>query len=240
MNDDASPASAGWLPETPFDALGPTVREKVIVEDKTFIITRPDKVDRLLDHPAIREFFNKDEYMPFWADLWPAARMLAKAILKEQWPKPADGQPLTALEIGCGLGLPGVVALSRGLRIIFSDYDAAALRYASDNAVINGFDNFDTLHMDWRKPPENVQFPIILGSDLIYETRMADPLAALIKKVLAPTGYCLMASQDRPALPSLLDSMKAVGLQWTSTLARAGVPGQGRFKGNIWRITHVA
>lgn len=238
MNEPTPPA-AEWMPETPLDALGPTIVEKVIVEEQTFIIGRPDKVERLLDHPVVQEAFGKDEYMPYWADLWPAARMLAKAILKEQWPQPKDGKPLTALEIGCGLGLPGVVALARGLRVIFSDYDSTALRFAADNAVRNGFSNFETMRVDWRRPPEGLQVPVLLGSDLIYEQRSAAPLAALIKRVLAPDGYGLIAGQDRPAVPTLLAAMTAEGLQFTSSLIRAGVPSQGRYKGTLYRITHA-
>src|SRR5262249_46699918 len=148
MSEETASATSDWLPETPLDALGPTIREKVLVEGQSFIITRPDKVDRLIDHPAVRAAFAKDEYMPDWADLWPAARMLAKVIWREPWP-PApspcplslaggEGKQLVTLEIGCGLGLPGVVALARGLRVIFSDYDATALRFAADNARVNG------------------------------------------------------------------------------------------------------
>src|SRR4051812_15002263 len=109
------------LPETPWDALGPLVREDVFIEGRTYCIVRPGESDRLLDHPTVRSAFAADEYMPYWADLWPAARMLAKAVVREPW---APG--LTALEVGCGLGLPGVAALSVGLRVLFSDYDATA------------------------------------------------------------------------------------------------------------------
>ena len=239
MSEELSPATADWLPETPFDALGPTIREKVIVEGRTFIITRPDKVDRLIDHPAVRAAFAKDEYMPYWADLWPAARMLAKVVLRESWPASDNGKPLTALEIGCGLGLPGVVALSRGLRVIFSDYDATALRFAADNARINSWENFELLQMDWRRPPAALKVPVVLGSDLIYEMRMAEPLAALLKQVLAPNGFCLIAGQDRPAVPALLDALTTASLKYTGQLVRAGVPGQGRYKGTLYRITHA-
>jgi predicted nicotinamide N-methyase len=227
------------MPTTPRAALGPTIREKVIVEEQTFIITRPDKVERLLDYPSVPAAAGTNEYMPFWADLWPAARMLAKAILRENWPKASDGKVLTALEIGCGLGLPGVVALSRGLRVIFSDYDATALDYAADNARINGFDNFEVMQLDWRRPPADLQVPIIIGSDLIYEQSSAEPLAALIKRVLQPDGYALIAGQDRPAVPALLAAMLAVGLKYTEAPVRAGVPGQGRYKGTLYRITHA-
>src|SRR5205823_2052101 len=49
-----NPPGRSRLPETPWDALGPVVREQVIVEGQTFVILRPDESDQLLDHPAVR------------------------------------------------------------------------------------------------------------------------------------------------------------------------------------------
>src|SRR5262245_3907432 len=147
------------LPETPWDALGPIVRDTVVIDDRTFLVERPDESDKLLGHPAIKAAFAADEYLPYWADLWPASRMLARAILREPW-----REGLTALEIGCGLGLPGLAALARGLRVIFSDYDRTALRFAERNARLNGFSNFELLTMDWRRPPEDLRVPVVLAS----------------------------------------------------------------------------
>src|SRR5271166_2048040 len=127
-------------PEEILARLGANVRETVFVEDRTFLIERPGESDRLLNEPAVLAAHERDEYMPYWADLWPAARMLAKVILHEPW---TPGQE--ALEVGCGLGLPGIVALSVGLRVTFSDYDPCALHYAAANARLNGLDNFSTL-----------------------------------------------------------------------------------------------
>src|SRR6266849_3675369 len=153
------PPDRPHMPETPPEALGPVVEETVFVEEHTFRLTKPTDSDWLLDHPMVRAAFAADEYLPYWADLWPAARMLAKAIVREPWPG-----PLEALEIGCGLGLPGIGALSRGLRVTFSDYDATALRFAADNARLNGYHDFDTLQMDWRFPPGDRKWPVILAA----------------------------------------------------------------------------
>jgi predicted nicotinamide N-methyase len=227
------PSGQPHLPETPLDALGPLVREHVIVEDQTFLISRPTDTDRLLDHPAVRSAFAADEYMPYWADLWPAARMLAKAILREPWPP-----GLEALEVGCGLGLPGIAALSRGLHVTFSDYDATALRFAADNARANGFDDFQLLQMDWRCPPEGLRKPVVLASDLIYEIRNVAPLVTLLKQVLQPGGVCLLTDQDRVPSQGLRDTLTAEGLAFTTQLMRAGEPGGRRVKGTLYRITH--
>lgn len=216
--------------ESILDQLGPLVREKVIVEDRTFLIARPEKSDRLLDNPAVHRAFDADEYMPYWADLWPAARMLAKAILRDSW----AGQD--ALEIGCGLGLPGVVALSQGLRVTFSDYDPCALHFAADNARLNGFSEFNTLRLDWRNPPADLKTPVLLGSDLIYELRNVEPLVNFIKKVLAPGGLCLITDQDRVPAQALRDNLCTQGLEFTTQIMRAGEPGGRRLKGTLYRI----
>jgi predicted nicotinamide N-methyase len=206
----------------------------VIVEDRTFIIHRPAQADHLLDLPAVRRAFHADEYMPYWTDLWPASRMLAKVVLREPWP---HGQEV--LEIGCGLGLPGIAALSVGLRVTFSDYDATALRFAADNARLNGFEAFRTMQLDWRWPPEGMLVPVILGADLIYELRNVAPLVKLIKAILAPEGKCLLTDQDRIPALALREALQEHGLSFTTQLVRAGEPGGRRLKGTLYRITHA-
>jgi predicted nicotinamide N-methyase len=229
------------MPETPLDALGEVTRESVYIEDRTFLIDHPKESDKLLDHPTIQVAFAADEYMPYWADLWPAARMLAKVVLRESWPAPGtEGGPLHALEIGCGLGLPGIAALAMGLRVTFSDYDATALRFAADNARLNGLTEFDTLQLDWRYPPADRQFPVLLAADLIYEMRNVGPLVSLIKRMLAPGGTCLLTDQDRVPSHVLREKLADEGMPYTTQMVRAGEPGGRRIKGTLYRIRREA
>jgi predicted nicotinamide N-methyase len=229
MTIDSSPAPA---PEEILRKLGPVITEKVIVENQTFLIARPEYSDRLLDEPAVLTAFAADEYMPYWADLWPAARMLAKVILSETW------TPGTAvLEVGCGLGLPGIVALARGLKVTFSDYDACALRFAADNARLNGHDDFGVLQLDWRHPPDALRVPVILASDLIYELRNVAPLVSFVKKVLLPGGVCLLTDQDRIPAHALRETLAAEGLAFATKVLRSGEPGGRRLKGTLYRIS---
>jgi predicted nicotinamide N-methyase len=225
------PADRPPLPRTPPEALGDLVRETVLVEGRSFVLTRPARSDRLLDVPEVRTAFAADEYMPYWVELWPAARMLAKALVRE--PPPAGTR---ALEVGCGLGLPGIVALSLGLHVTFSDYDQTALNFAADNARANGFDRFELLQMDWRWPPENVRFPLLLASDLIYELRNVAPLVALVRKVVEPGGVCLLTDADRVPAHLLRETLAAEGLPFTTRMTRAGEPGGRRIKGTLYRI----
>jgi len=219
--------------EPPRFDFGERIREVVMVEGREFVIQRPRDSDRLLDDPAIRAAFAADEYLPYWADLWPASRMLARAVLRESWPVGA-----TALELGCGLGLPGIAALARGLHVVFSDYDRTALAFACENARLNGFTDFELLTMDWRDPPRDLFVPVVLASDLIYERRHVDPLVAVIAKVLVKGGVCLLTDQDRPPAPYLREVLSDHGLEFSTEMMRAGAPGGHRYKGTLYRIRH--
>ncbi|HEX4590279.1 MAG TPA: class I SAM-dependent methyltransferase, partial [Gemmataceae bacterium] len=148
---------------------------------------------------------------------------------------PLSSVPL-ALEVGCGLGLPGIAALARGLRVIFSDYDATAVRFAAANARLNGFVNFAELVFDWRDPPADLRVDVVLASDLTYEARHVEPLVALVERVLNPGGLCLWTDQDRPPAPVLKAELARLDWPVEIKVARAGEPGGQRYKGTLYRI----
>src|SRR6476469_6726542 len=132
---------------TPPEAVGELIRDTVYVDDHTFRIDRPADSDRLFDHPWVRSAYAADEYVPYWAQLWPAARMLAKVVIRERW----DRYP-RVLEVGCGLGLAGIACLARGLAVTFSDIDETALAFAAANARLNGVTAFRPVTIDFRCP----------------------------------------------------------------------------------------
>ena len=92
---------------------GPVVVTAIELGGRTIRLVRPADPDRLLDDPLVVDWNRHDDYMPYWAYLWPAAYLLAEAVAREPWP--TAGEPaVDALEIGCGLGLAGLVAVATG------------------------------------------------------------------------------------------------------------------------------
>jgi predicted nicotinamide N-methyase len=222
---------------TPSEAITEIVRDAVYVGDRTFHIDRPTDWDKLLDHPWVRSAYAADEYVPYWAQLWPAARMLAKVVMREDWgPDPAS---IHVLEVGCGLGLAGIAALARGLRVTFSDVDETALDFAAKNARLNGFTQFRTLRLDFRAPPADRKYPVVIGSDLMYEERLVDPLVHLLRSVLAPGGVCLITDPDRQPARTFRWRLAEAGYDVTPQLVRAGEPGGERTKGTLYRIRAI-
>jgi predicted nicotinamide N-methyase len=226
---------------TPEEAIQETTRDIVFIDEERFLLYRPADYDRILNDPVVREANELDEYMPYWATIWPGARMLAKAVLREPWqthfPQGLEGKQ--ALEIGCGLGLAGLVALRCGFEVCFSDYDLAAIEFASRNAKRNGFTRFTTKGIDWRNPPLDRKYDVILGSDISYEVRNIDPVLNLIQNLLEEDGIALITDPDRISAPKLREALNQSGLNWTMSLIRAGEPGGERHKGTLYRIRHA-
>ena len=227
--------SKPFIHTTPPDAIGQSVHREVNIGDRTFTIAYPGNADQLLDHPSTHEAFNADEYMPYWAELWPASQMLGEALLQEAKQQNWTANT-TALEIGCGVGLSGIVALSLGLRVIFSDYDETAISFAANNALQNGFDNFETRPLDWRVAP-NLKVPVLLAADVIYEERNVTPLISFITAVLADEGICLISDPDRSTRGGFCYALKQANLSFSAQPTEAPGPEDRSVKGTVYRIT---
>lgn len=193
------------MPETPLGNVGPVIVETLKFGAFTMQVTRPAEPELLLDLEEVAQAYDKDQYMPYWAAIWPVCKHLAREIRETPW-KPG----LKALEVGCGLGIPGIAALQAGLHVTFSDYDATALKFAAESARGNGLHDFRLLLLDWRSPPSET-YDVIIGSDVVYEERNIEPLVALFKKVLAPGGVAMLADQNRPHADLLTSTLRREG-----------------------------
>ena len=216
---------------------GPVVVTEMDFGGRSIRLVRPTEPDRLLDDPDVRDWNRRDDYMPYWAYLWPAAYLLAKAVIQEPWPEHTADQPIHALEIGCGLGLAGLAALARGLRVEFSDYDPAPFQYVTRSATENGFDRttYKTRLLDWRDLPDE-QFSVILGADVIYEARLVPLVADVLGKMLAPGGVGLIGSPYRVAAQGFPTAIAERGMICRAEPATAQTE-EGPIRGTIYRVT---
>lgn len=160
---------------------GWTEREWTI-EGHSFRLVLPASPDAFLEDTEVHAAFDRDEYMPYWAYVWPASLKMVATILRTDWPREAE-----VLELGAGIGLPGLAGLARGLKVTFSDYEAKSVDLCLFNARRAGHAHAQGLVLDWRQPPER-QFPLIWGCELLYEDRNHEPLLSLTQRMLAPGG----------------------------------------------------
>jgi predicted nicotinamide N-methyase len=219
---------------------GPVVTTSIEFDGRAFQLVRPADPDQLLDDPLVVDWNRHDDYMPYWAYVWPAAYLLAQGVAREPWYEgPGDSSAVEALEIGCGLGLAGLVAVARGLRVRFTDYDQASLEFVVRSAVENGFDpaRFSTGLLDWRELPDE-RYSVILGADVIYEARLVPLVAGLLGRMLAPGGLGLLASPYRVAAKEFPTALAEVGLVCQAESATAWTEDRRLIEGTIYRVTH--
>jgi predicted nicotinamide N-methyase len=179
--------------------------------------------------------FNRDERLPYWAELWPSARALAAELLDA--PRPAG----RVLELGCGIALPSLALRWRGVPVVASDYYTEALEFAVANAVRNAVPPPETLLLDWRSPPADlVPFDLVVAADVLYEKRNGDALADLIPRVTAPGGRVLVADPGRTYVDHFRQLLQAGGWRMEE-VRRREVPGPVEGKDvsirllSIWR-----
>lgn len=200
--------------------------EEVRIGGETFTLWTAKDPELLLealaakapDHPDVL-----DERMPYWAELWPSARVLAEAILTQP---SLPGVPW--LELGCGPGLPGLAAHRRGCRGIWSDYLPEALSLAAWNAHGSGIASPATRLIDWRSPPEDLRVPWILAADVAYEERNFLPLLESFDGLLAPGGEVWLGEPGRPIAQTFFDMLSTEGWERESLLQIGEV--------TVWRL----
>jgi len=162
---------------------------ELVIREKEFRILKPGSLDEFLDHEDLFHNF------PLWAKIWEASIVLAD-YLGEITVEPEK----RFLEIGCGLGLVGIVAASYGHKITMTEHNRDALRFARANAAENLPGNNSLLEirgLDWNKPRPYGLFDYIVGSEVLYKETDFQPLLRLIKTYLKPTGEVILAEGIR-------------------------------------------
>jgi predicted nicotinamide N-methyase len=100
------------------------------------------------------------------------------------------------VELGCGLGLPSLVAAARGAVVTATDWAEDAVELLARNAARNGL-GVRAEARDWREPwPES--FDLVIAADVLYEHRNVEPLAVRLRE-LAPEALVGLAGRPYEA-----------------------------------------
>ena len=132
-----------------------------------------------------------DASWSLFGQLWPAGKVLAKAMKK------LELKDRKILELGCGLALPSLVLKYRGAHITASDYHPVSRTFLSHNCQLNNLDDIPFLQLDWDDPLVDDKYDLIIASDVLYDPGNPELLGKVIKKMSSPTCKVLVTCPGR-------------------------------------------
>lgn len=179
------------------------VESRIVAGEHAFVIRHPRTPDELIDEAA----FEHDERLPYWAEIWPSARVLAGHVARH------EGNGRRALDLGCGSGLVACAFALAGYQVTVSDYYREALDFARLNVWTNAGREAGTLLADWRALPADLPtFDVVAAADVLYERPYGVLVAGAIARLVAPGGYAIIADPGRLGLESFLEESERLGM----------------------------
>lgn len=185
-----------------FDRLSlhlPVVIAEVEVGGRTWKLASVESQDALLD--VADEF----AHTPYGLLLWPAAVGLGRLLAG----RGADLAGKSVLELGAGLGLPGIVARSLGADVVQTDHAADALALARLNARRNGVDGIRYSVADWTTWRSDTRYDLVIGADILYERAMHFHLQQVFERAVA--GSLIISDPVRPQAMEFMAGLEHAG-----------------------------
>ncbi len=188
----------------PSDPSQDLVDTQLAVGEHRWTLTHPRHADALISE----EEFAQDERLPYWADIWPSARVLAEILVRHQ------GNGRRALELGCGSGLVACALAAAGYDATATDYYEAALTTTAANVRRNTGHEITTRLVDWRALPDDLgTFDLVAAADVLYERPYGALVANAMARTLSPGGAVMLADPGRIALEDFMATASGLGLE---------------------------
>ncbi len=124
----------------------------------------------------------KTNRLPYGVSLWPSAIALSHEIVT----RAEIFRGRSILELGAGMGLPGIVAASIGGRVVQTDRDELVMQLCKRNGVRNEVDDIAYRLADWTAWDDAGRYDWIIGSDVLYGESLHPHLRRIFATNLAP------------------------------------------------------
>jgi predicted nicotinamide N-methyase len=175
--------------ELPAPLLDVVVREVELPGGSVYVV-RPADWDALRDEEGAAA-----RPVPYWARLWPSGHALALALAAAP-----PGPGTRVLELGCGLGLPTIVAARGGADVLATDSSTDAVAFTAHALSLNDLEA-TVACADWTTDgeffAERGRFDLVLAADVLYTSANADEAVRLLPRLVEPNGEVWLADPDR-------------------------------------------
>ncbi len=130
---------------------------------------------------------------PYWVQIWPASVAMARLL----W-RMGSLSSLRVLDLGCGLGVPGITACRGGGQVTFADLQPDALAFAMWNGSRQGAQVAPTpRQVDWSREDLVGTFDVMLLADVSYRPIHHAALRRHVLGCLSPDGVVVHADPVR-------------------------------------------
>ncbi|HSD09700.1 MAG TPA: methyltransferase, partial [Candidatus Binatia bacterium] len=169
---------------------------------------------------------------PYWAHLWIGARALARNLAEA-----GSLSGTSVLDLGCGLGLTGLVAAGLGAEVWCVDREAAALEFVRESARRNRLEHVHCVELDFVAGALGRRFDIILGAEIVYDPQSYAPLCDFLEQHLGPKGVLHLTDAFRSDAESFFAELRRRGFEGRRRSWREWEEGrpQGLFLWTFWR-----
>lgn len=174
------------------------VEQGVSLCGRELSLLRPVDAEALLDEEA----FEHEEFLPYWAELWPSGLALAHRVCERRL------AGARVLELGCGLALPSFAASFRAAEVLATDWSPDAVAVAAENAARNGI-VLETALVDWGDATSllaHSPWDVVLAADVLYERRNVATLLDLLPQLVGDEGEVLLSEPGRPPARAFFDA----------------------------------
>ncbi len=149
------------------------------------------------------EYELENATVPYWAQIWPAAKALCEVMSTEQ----GLIKNKIVLEIAAGLGLPSLLAAQWAKEVIATDYIPEAVEVMKRSAEQNRLHNIQCRVMDWNKLDKKLRPDILLLSDVNYDPVAFDTLYHLLLSFIEKGTTILLSTPQRLVAKSFIDRL---------------------------------
>jgi SAM-dependent methyltransferase len=177
---------------------------------RTWKFFKPFCPEKLLDLLTEKQF-EKDRFLPYWAELWPASEAMFALISEIMTP----GNK-TICDLGCGLGIVSAQLSANKFDVTACDISFDACLYAKHNILLHSAPA-KVVCCDWRKSPFKEPFGAIVAADITYEKQCIAPVTEFLSNSLINKGRLLIADPRRNLWINFREGLEKKGFVHTDT-----------------------
>ena len=182
----------------------PLIEHNVRIAGRDWRISAVRDQDQLID--AVTEESTLDRF-PYGMLLWPSAIALAEWLAENA----GEVRDRRILELGCGAGLPGIVARWLGAEVCQTDYLPETLELSKSNAAHNTVEGIERRILDWRNPNGLDGYDLVMGADVLYERSVHDDLQQVLELAVPTHGRAVITDPVRPRGIDFVDKLERSG-----------------------------